>query len=275
MNKSAKLLISNNIKDTSTNLNVSTLVIPEDVLVTETDTSKTKVGNGVDIYSSLPYTSSNSGGSSVTTLDGWTNFTSNITGNSGTNVVFEENALTLGIKARQVVKFTSDGSNYGYGYIDQITVANDEVTVVIKGDTLPTNPDTIIGFYIGSYTKLAQLNLFVPGLFAENTSSTVLASVAKSYFHWMLPKAYLVEASAICSKHDTSGTKATINIVNSGGFNMLGSSITVSDYITKSNTINIAYRTINPNDPLEISLISTGTTKDSENLTVTLLFVVE
>jgi hypothetical protein len=91
----------------------------------------------------------------------------------------------------------------------------------------------------------------------------------------MLPKAYLVEASAICSKHDTSGTKATINIINSDGFNMLGSSIAVSDYITKSNTINVQYRTINPNDPLEISLVSTGTTKDSENLTVTLLFVVE
>jgi hypothetical protein len=53
--KTLKILASNFIKDTRSNLISSDIVIPEGIKCIETDTNKYKIGDGIHIYHELEY----------------------------------------------------------------------------------------------------------------------------------------------------------------------------------------------------------------------------
>ena len=115
---------------------------------------------------------------------------------------------------------------------------------------------------------LRQLDLMVPGTFANETGNTKLA-VACDFSYWLLEPGIVRSVSARCSVADSGATPAKVRLVINDvpcgpEISVVASSHTIASITDDSVKIN-------NKDRVEIAVTATGTNKDSENLR---LFVV-
>jgi hypothetical protein len=108
-----------------------------------------------------------------------------------------------------------------------------------------------------------QLDLMVPGKFAEETTSAALASIGDTSY-WLLESGTVVKIAAQCSAADSGETPASVQLVINGtpvgtAIDALASSLTSITPVG----VNVAN-----GQQIEIAVIDTGTNGDSENLRV-------
>jgi hypothetical protein len=111
--------------------------------------------------------------------------------------------------------------------------------------------------------NLRQLDLMVPGKFAEETTSAALASIGDTSY-WLLESGTVVKIAAQCSAADSGETPASVQLVLGG--TPVGTAIDVlASSLTSITPVGV---NITNGQQIEIAVVDTGTNGDSENLRV-------
>jgi hypothetical protein len=267
-NEKHLIVLPSLVSDTAANWAASTIILKEGVVVLESDTGKKKVGDGVNAYSSLSY-------QSEPKQNKWINITDSIISiNTGANTITLNNTPSVDdILINQPIKFRN--TNVGawqYAYVTNKVVSTNTV-LTLKGKILFASLENLS---VGNIENLVQLDLFVPEDFSSDVNANILESKANTFFTWNFPTADIVSYSARSKVGDGGAANPTINIAI-GSTNIVTTALGVrSDQLTVlPNIANTVTTTkINPGNEIKISLVTTGTNKGSENLTVSILFVV-
>lgn len=122
--------------------------------------------------------------------------------------------------------------------------------------------------------KYVQANFVFPSTFMTGRAAgeDLIEKVIKQIFKWELPNAKLRGFKAIALTDDSGAAVATINIEINGS-EALSAAVNVAE-TEQTGTINTGADTVTTGQRVEITVVTTGTTKDSADLTVRTLWEV-
>ena len=204
----------------------------------------------------------------------WTNIpTANVTSVSSNNVVI--NNASTELKVGSAIRFKNSGATvYSYAYVVGISVSGTSTTISLRGKMPVVSGLQSIDFADGA--RVIHLDIQIPGAFAAATG-LVLTSVGKTYFNWVLGNAHVVAFRARSATADSGATQPTVQLNINGTTNTnLSTTTMASAWSDAPSIIPIASATaITYGQALEIDVSATGTTKDSKDLTTSIIFVLE
>lgn len=129
--------------------------------------------------------------------------------------------------------------------------------------------------YLKDECRQVQVDFVVPGVFmsGRGPGDDLLRLVVKHIFKWELPDAALKSVKAIVLSADSGASGPEIN-VDLGGTEALSADLEVSG-TEASGTVDTSNNTVSTGDRVKITVASTGSNGDAEDLTVRMLFEVE
>ena len=160
-----------------------------------------------------------------------------------------------------------------------ITAVDDSTpSITIAGAPFDTGQE-ITALYVGN-NKVIQLDFFISDTYGDDIGDLLLADM-NTYFRWHGRKAYLVGFSAIHTKADgTANPKINVKIAGSlvsTNDTNLGIQLSTADTWVDNSAveINTSNYDINRGESVEINCSAAGTDGDTENLTVSCIFIQE
>ena len=191
--------------------------------------------------------------------------------------------LTSWVKAGLPVKFTLGGgaSNPGTYYARAAGVASNSLT--ISGPALETDDGDLTALWIGQPDGIVQLDFFIPGLYGASIAADLLGSLARTAFKWQgITSAHIVHFMAAHAVAD-SVTQPKINVIVGGSY--LVSTYDSNNGIQLSTPLNwvdhpaasihYSYNNINTNTSVSLKCTVAGGAGDAEDLTVSIVIVLE
>ena len=171
----------------------------------------------------------------------------------------------------QALKYT-DGRGTYYAIITAITA---DTSITIAGAPFDTGSD-ITALYSGIDGKVAQVDLFIAGTYADATGD-LLANDMDTYFKWQGKTAHLVNISAVQSGVDST-SQPTVNVkVNGSAVSSAGIQLSTAGTWVNNSAVAIttANYDINKDEAIEINCSTAGGDGDAENLTMSCVFIYE
>ena len=192
---------------------------------------------------------------------------------SSNNVVISNASAEL--KVGSAIRFKNNGASvYAYAYVVDISVSGTSTTATLRGK-MPV-VSGLQGMDFADGARVIHLDMQVSGSFAAATG-LILTSVGKTYFNWVLGNAHVVAFRARSATADSGAVQPTVQLNINGTTNTnLSTTTMASAWSDASAVIPIASATaITYGQALEINVSATGTTKDSKDLTTSIIFVLE
>lgn len=180
---------------------------------------------------------------------------------------------TAGVVVGQAIRI-AQGAGYLYGVVTSL-VSNTSIT--FAGAALNTGSN-VTALEIGGAGTVGELVIDVPGLFAITTSTTVISSVAGVIRRWGLRQAVFVEVRGTQRVADTS-SQPSINVLV-GGNRIIGSGngialTTAGTWVTSGPaSMNTSNYTVNRDTALEVECTVVAGAGKSEDLSLSIIFVV-
>lgn len=177
---------------------------------------------------------------------------------------------TASILVGYPVKYAIGGTTY-YGIVTAMA-AN---LMTIAG--APMGGD-VTALYYGDPTRVAQVDFFIPGAFADASNTGLLASDARTKFDWNLTKAYCVQIRHTVRVDDSGANqpRVTISIAGSvvGTSNTNAGEAVAETWTSTVVGINTTNYDINRDEAIEIVTDANGSNDDATDLTVSAIFVI-
>jgi hypothetical protein len=158
-------------------------------------------------------------------------------------------------------------------YILLTGITNDQLT--FTGDSInASNKADIKSIAYGDPLRIIQFDLHVSGKFAETVNTTgLLRTLENLTFYYKLGTARLIEVQVMAGIADSGSVQPEINILKNG-------LAIFSNPFTVTNTPTIIYPsggtvTLNRNDIIDVSLVSTGENGDAGYLTIAFTLIIE
>ena len=188
---------------------------------------------------------------------------------STTSITFSD---TSNIENRYPLRITY-GSSFYYSMVYSYTT---DTSVTIMGAPLDTGTD-ITKIEIGVPFMIQQIEFNVSGLFANNTTTTLLETDTNTVFKWHMPDAYILGWFQECLTNDTTTNPDLMlrRYDDSGStwYDVGSSDITVSTTPSRSSTVSTTGYPIGFNDRLEIEVATAGVTGDAQDLSFSVIFM--
>lgn len=213
----------------------------------------------------------------VSTLIGDASRWTEISGSSYTSTPASDTSITMsdtsGVKAGLPIRVTQGGTLY-YLIVHSVT-ANTSISV--RGPALGAT--AITKLEIGKPEQVVELSLYVSGVYAAATSTTVMASIMDAYFRWRAGKAYMVQAGFLNGTADsTSAPRVDVLIAGTGAIadnSSAGVDVSSSATWNDSSSVESASYTIERGDAIELEVSVAGGAGDVADLTVSLTLILE
>jgi len=163
-------------------------------------------------------------------------------------------------------------STYYYGYVTAIT----SNLLTIAG--APLSGD-VTELYWCPPERIVKVDFLVSGAFADAANTGLLASDLNTSFYWDHEKAYCVCIKHIVKTDDSGANQPRVTISINGsvvGTDNSNAGLAVAETRTATVVgINTSNYDINPGEAVEIVTDENGSNNDAENLTVSVIFVLE
>ncbi len=171
------------------------------------------------------------------------------------------------------IKYRATSGTWRYG----IVTAYSSGTVTIAGAPMTTSDDDEIQY--GLMSQTIQLDVNIQSKFADAPNTALIASDANSALKWQLGKAYLVKISHIVKTDDSGASQPNVNVTIASSAvstsNTNAGRAVAESWVDTVVDISIGNYDIYLGDAIEISTDAGGTNNDAENLTVSLVFILE
>lgn len=178
------------------------------------------------------------------------------------------------IKVGTPIKFKQNDTYY-YAVCTAITSS----VITIAGAPLNTGL-ALQELWYGRPEYLLSVNFFVAGRFALQANTALLASVMKTYFQFNFRQGYLVKFLVRAAQNDSGANQPRVNVdvagnpVSTSNSNA-GLALPASNWAETGIDISTANYAISSGTSVEIRVDNNGSNKDAENLTVSVMFVLE
>jgi hypothetical protein len=198
-------------------------------------------------------------------------------GNSFTRVsgssftVTDDSDNQLKFKVGRPIRYRQSGGTWYYGIITDYSSG----TVTIAGYPLGVSDDEI---QFGPTSRVQQLDINIPGLFADAADTDLVLNDLATYIQWRLGNAYLARISHRVVSADTGASQPRVN-VSIGGTQVCttnsneGRDVSTS-WVHTTVDIDTDYA-VSIDDDIEITTDANGTNNDAEDLSVSCTFVLE
>lgn len=150
-------------------------------------------------------------------------------------------------------------------------------TAGIAGPPIATDHDGY--FQYSNNSKISSMSLFLQSTYASASSTTLLNDIIGTDILWTSPVAHLVKFDVYNKTNDSGASKPNVNVTLNGNAVSTSNSNNGLEVSTTHNStttdINVSNYTIEFTEEIEVSTDAAGTNNDAEDLTVTLIFVIE
>jgi hypothetical protein len=149
-------------------------------------------------------------------------------------------------------------------------------TVTLVGAPLTTDDDEM---EYGDPNRVAQVEFFIGGKFADSADTGLLASDAKTFFSWGLTASFLVRIRHRVATDDSGAEQPRVTVSIGGsavGTDNANAGLAVAEAWTSTTTgINVSNYDIAMGDAMEVVTDANGSNGDAQDLTVSCTFVLE
>lgn len=180
---------------------------------------------------------------------------------------------TSTVKAGLPIRVTQGGTLY-YFIVHSVTAST---SITVHGPALGAT--AITKLEVGKPEQVCEMQLYVSGIYAASTSTTVLATIMETYTRWRAGKAYMVQAGFLNGTADTTSAPRVDVLIDGTGVIADNSSagVDVSSAATwnDSTSVESANYDINRGEAIELQVSVAGGAGDVSDLTVSLTLILE
>lgn len=211
-------------------------------------------------------------GEDVITIPTW-NAVASFTWTSDATFTVADDAANQGIfTPGRPIRYCAAAGTWRYG----IVTGYSSGAVTLAGAPLTTSDDEM---EYGDPNRVAQVEFFIGGKFADSANTGLLASDAKTFFSWGLTQGYLVRIRHRVSTDDSGASQPRVTVSIGGsvvGTDNTNAGLPVAESWTSTTTgINVSNYDITLGEAMEVVTDANGTNDDAADLTVSCTFVLE